>query len=146
MNLDFKIIAPGQISQVVGNLSKYLKKSEPWTKGRANVDDIMRFVYIGQMNLWVIYDIDTMTVYGYVISEIKNYPQNKWLVLQYMAGESHIMKLIDDKMHIVLEQFAKDAGCVGCEYIGRLGWRALAKKHGFAVQTVMYEKIFGEVI
>ena len=54
------------------------------------------------------------------------------------------MQYVEDKMFEMLEHFAKDAGCSGVEFVGRPGWRMTAKKHGFEVQEVMYQKFLGE--
>lgn len=140
MNLDIKLVGPGQLTQFVPDLYRYLRKSEAWTRGRASVDDIVRFLYTKQMDLWVV--VDVKTVYGYVISEIKQYPRCKILVLQYCAGQPGYMNFVDTQMHELLEKFAKDAGCAGIEYFGRPGWRKDARKHGYISESVMYEKMF----
>jgi hypothetical protein len=142
MNVDIKLVGLGQLTQFIPDLHRYLRKSEAWTRGRATVDDIVRFLYTGQMDLWVI--VDTKTVYGYVITEIKNYPRQKWLVLQYAAGLPGCIEKVDTQMHELLEKFARDAGCSGVEYIGRPGWRKDARKHGYVTESVTYEKYFGE--
>lgn len=142
MNIDIKLVGPGQLTQFIPDLHRYLRKSEAWTRGRASVDDIVRFLYIGQMSLWIA--VDNLHVYGYVITEIKQYPKAKFLVLQYAAGQPNHMKLFDTQMHEVLEKFAKDAGCSGIEYFGRAGWRKDARKHGYISESVMYEKYFGD--
>src|ERR1700688_3243284 len=104
MSLEVKLIG-SDLTELIHDLRRYLKKSEMWTRGRATVDDIVRFLYTGQMHLWVV--IDGNIVYGYVITEIKQYPQCKALVMQYAAGQPGAMASVEDKMHDLLEQFAK---------------------------------------
>jgi len=144
MNLHVSLVPPGQLMYWIPKLIPYLTKSQAWTKGRANVDDIARFLLVGQMNLWVVLD-DDFKGYGYVISEIKSYPQLKMLVLQYCAGEDNHMKLVEQEMYGKLERFARDADCDGMEFMGRLGWRNIGRRYGYKAETVVYEKFFKAV-
>jgi len=143
MNLAIALIPYGQLAYVVPGLMPYLEKSKAWTKGRANIDDIIGFLYSGKMSLWLVYD-DELAGHGYVITEVKQYPRCKMLTIQYCAGEPNEMKYVEDKMYETLESFAKDAGCIGIEFFGRPGWGAHTKKRGYDVQTVVYERFFGD--
>jgi len=130
------------VSSVIPALLPYLAESEKWSKGRASVDDILRFVLNQQMQLWVVHEENT--IYGHVVTEIKEYPRCKMLVVQYCAGESDHMQYVDDEIFDLLDRFAKDAGCSGIEFVGRPGWRKQAEKYGFEVRSVMYQKFFKE--
>lgn len=145
MNFNISLVPYGQISYMVQPLIKYLQKSEDWTKGRSSVDDIIRFVLTGQMQLWVVFDPDTQEIHGYVITEIKQYPQSKMFVIQYCAMEPNHMKYVDEVMHETADRFARDAGCAGIEFFGRPGWEPHVKKRGYTVKTVVFEKFFDEV-
>jgi hypothetical protein len=147
MKLEISLVPPAICHQWVGGLLPYLEKSEAWTRGRATVIDIIQFLYTGQMNLWMVYEKENeeFKPYGYIITEVKSYPQCKMLVVQYCAGEPQHMKYVEDDMYALLERFAKDAGCAGIEFFGRPGWNSSAKKHGFMVQTVVYERYFDGV-
>jgi len=136
------LIPPGMVAQTIPALLPYLTKSQEWTRGRATVDDILRFILTGQMQLWVGHEEGK--IYGHVITEIKDYPQRRMLVVQYCALESHHMQYMDDEVSDLLDRFAKDAGCSGVEFVGRPGWRNQAAKYGFEVQSVMYQKFFKE--
>jgi len=136
------LIPPGTVAGVIPSLLPYLVKSQEWTRGRATVDDILRFILNGQMQLWIGHDDNE--IYGHVITEVKNYPQCKMLVVQYCAGEPNHMQYVDEEMFDLLDRFAKDAGCSGIEFVGRPGWRKQAGKYGFEVQSVMYQKFFKE--
>lgn len=138
MNIQIGLVPHGQLTFWIASLYKYLKKSEAWTRGRATADDIVRFIYTGQMNLWV-FHVDGQAV-GQMITEIKQYPRVKCLVMQYCAGESHYMQYCEDKMHEILESYAKDAGCKMIEFIGRPGWKKTALGHGYVVESSVYEK------
>jgi hypothetical protein len=136
------LIPPGMVAQTISALLPYLTKSQEWTRGRSTVDDILRFVLNGQMHLWVGHEEGK--IYGHVITEIKDYPKCRMLVVQYCAGEPNHMQYVDEEMFDLLDRFAKDAGCSGIEFIGRPGWRKQAGKYGFEVQSVMYQKFFKE--
>lgn len=140
--MDVSLVYPGQVSYVLPALLPYLQKSQEWTRGRATVDDILRFIFNGQMYLFVAHEGNT--IYGHVIVEVKPYPQCKMLTVQYCAGEPNHMEHVEDKMFDILDKFAKDAGCAGIEFVGRPGWRKTANKYGFEVQEVMYQKFLGE--
>ena len=136
------LVPPGMVSSVIPALLPYLAESEKWTRGLARVDDILRFVLNGQMQLWIGHEENT--IYGHVVTEIKDYPQCKMLVVQYCAGEPNHMQYVDDEIFDLLDRFAKDAGCAGVEFVGRPGWRKQADKYGFEVRSVMYQKFFKE--
>jgi hypothetical protein len=136
------LVPLGMVSSVIPALLPYLAESEKWSRGRASVDDILRFVLSQQMQLWVVHEENT--IYGHVVTEIKEYPRCKMLVVQYCAGESNHMQYVDDEIFDLLDRFAKDAGCTGIEFVGRPGWRKQAEKYGFEVRSVMYQKFFKE--
>lgn len=146
MKFDITLVPYGQITYLVPSLIKYFKESESWTKGRASVDDIVRFALTGQMQLWVVFDPkNNDAIHGYVMTEIKQYPQTKMLIIQYCAMNPNHMKYVDDIMHNTADKFAKDAGCTGIEFYGRPGWEPHVKKRNYTVKTVIYEKHFDEV-
>jgi hypothetical protein len=132
----------GHISYVLPKLLHNLQKSELWTKGRASVDDIVRFLYTQHMQLWAVHDPETEQVWGYYITEIKQYPKIKILVVQYSAGDFGMLEEANDVGFATVEQFAKAEGCQGIEFFGRPGWRNAGRKHGYTTQTVVYEKFF----
>ena len=77
--MDISLVPVGSVAWAIPTLLPYLRVSEEWTHGRATVDDLIRFVLNGQMSLWVVHDEDK--VYGHVITEIKQYPQCKMLLI-----------------------------------------------------------------
>ena len=140
MKMDLSIVPYGMLSGVLLHVLPYLKVSEDWSKGRASVDDILRFLFTGQMQLWIA--LDDTKIYGHIITEVKQYPQCKMLVIQYCAGESNHMQFVEEKAYEILERFAKDNGCAGIELIGRPGWSRHVAKQGFNTKSVMYQKFF----
>lgn len=140
--MDIHLVPPTNVAGLVPALLPYLEESESWTRGRATKDDLLQFVSNGRMHLWVVEQDEN--VYGHIITEVKEYPQLKMLAVQYCAMKPWTMDLVSDKMHEIAERFAKDAGCAGVEFVGRPGWRNVAKENGYSVQSVVYQKFFEE--
>ena len=145
MNFDISLVPYGKISYVIPSLIRYLNESEVWALGRASIDDIVRFALTGQMQLWAVYDVDTNEMHGFVMTEVKQYPQKKMFVVQYCAMTPNHMKHIEDKMHEMADKFAREMGCQGIEFFGRPGWEPHVKKRGYTVKTVVYEKHFDDM-
>jgi hypothetical protein len=143
MNLDIKLVPPKQVPSWVPGLRPYLKKSEFWTKGRAQATDIIEYLMDGRMNLWAVVDPDDFTPYGYVITEFRDYARCRALVIQYCAGENNYMRHVEDQMYDTLERFARDGGCEVIEFFGRKGWEKHVKSHGYDMNMVIYEKFLG---
>lgn len=144
MNLEISLVPIGHISKTIPSLLGYLEESESWSGGRSKVDDILRFLLAGQMQLWVVFSKDEQQIYGHIITEVKQYPQFKMLVIQYCCIESHYMQYVEDKMQDIAERFAKDSGCVGIELVGRLGWGKKLEKFGYTTKDIVYQKFFKE--
>jgi len=136
--MNISLVPHGNIAQLIPALWPYLAESEAWTRGRATVDDILRFVFTGQMHLWAVHDEGS--IMGHIVTEIKEYPRCKMLVIQYCAMEPGTLEKVDDQMQTLAHDVAVKAGCAGIEFVGRPGWRNVAKKHGYAVQSVVYQK------
>ena len=142
MKLDIALIPYGAIAGTIPAIMPYLVESANRSKGRSSVDDILRFLFSGEMQLWVVFDEETKEAHGHFITEVKNYPQCKMLVIQYCAMETGTLDQINDKMQEIAVQVAKNTGCAGIEFVGRPGWRKTASKYGYSVQSVMYQKFF----
>lgn len=142
MNLEISLVPPGNVYTTLPGLMPYLEESASRSQGRSTVDDILRFVLNGQMQLWVVFSPEGSKIYGHVITEVKQYPSKTLLVIQYCAGEPNHMQYCEDKMYDLLERFARDAKCAGIELIGRFGWTKHVKKYGYEPQSVMYQKFF----
>jgi len=138
--MNITLVSVGGVAPLIPALLPHLNESAQWTRGRATIDDIVRLVLTGQMQLWAVHDENR--IYGHVITEIRPYPQCKMLTIQYCAMEPGTLKKIEPEMQRIAARFAKDAGCAGIEFVGRPGWRATAKKYGYEVQSVMYQKFF----
>ena len=138
--MNITLVPVGQVAGVIPAILPFLNESVQWARGRVTADDLLRFIVNGTMQLWVVHEGDV--AHGHVITEIKQYPQCKMLTIQYCAMQPGTLDLIEDEMQRVAAQFATDTGCAGIEFVGRPGWRDTAKRYGYSVQSVMYQKFF----
>jgi hypothetical protein len=142
VSVEISLVPYGHLTGVVPLILPYLSKSEDWSDGRSSVDDIIGFLYNRQMYLFIVFETDTNEVLGYTIGQIKQYPQKKMLVMQYSAGKVGVMEEAEEKMHALVERFAKLNDCFGIRFVGRRGWMKTMLSHGYNADTIMYEKLF----
>lgn len=140
--MNISLVPVGQLAGVIPEVLPFINESVVRARGRVVADDLLRFVINGHMQLWVVHD--NGSAHGHVITEIKQYPQCKMLTIQYCAMTPGTLAMVEDEMQDVAARFAQDAGCAGIEFVGRPGWRDTAKKYGYEVQSVMYQKFFKE--
>jgi len=138
--MEITLVGPGQVSLVLPAILPFLSASATASGGRATVDDILRFVLNGKMQLWAVHDGGRIC--GHVVTEITHYPQCRMLTVQYTAMQPGTLASIEDVLQQTAHSYAQAAGCAGIEFVGRPGWAKTAKKHGYAVRSVMYQKFF----
>jgi len=142
MKLDIALIPYGSIAGAIPAIMPYLAESATRSRGRSSVDDILGFLFSGQMALWIVFDTDKQEAHGHFITEVKQYPRCKMLVIQYAAMLPNHMQEIEDLMQQYAETYAKDFGCRGIEFVGRPGWRKHAERYGYTAQSVTYQRFF----
>ena len=141
--MKISFIPSGQVAGVIPALLPFLNESAQWSRGRVTADDILSFVLSGRMYLWAVHEGDT--AHGHVVTEVKEYPRCKMLVIQYCAMTPGTLEKINAEMQHVALQVAKSTGCAGIEFVGRPGWKQTAKEYGYTVQSVVYQKFLSEV-
>jgi hypothetical protein len=142
MNLNISLIPYGALAKAVVAIMPYIEESAERSRGRSSVDDILKFLFTGQMALWVVYDEDDLEAHGHFITEVKKYPQFSMLVIHYAAMLSNKMEQIEYLMQEYAQDYAVKAGCSGIEFVGRPGWKKHATKYGYQAQSVTYQKFF----
>jgi len=142
MKLNISLIPHGALARTVNAIMPYIEESAERSKGRSSADDILKFLFTGQMSLWVVYDEETNEAHGHFITEVKQYPQFSMLVIQYAAMLPNYMEQIEDLMQEYAQDYAVRAGCSGIEFVGRPGWKKHATKYGYQAQSVTYQKFF----
>jgi hypothetical protein len=120
---------------VFSRIEEYIEGAAKYTFGRFTSNDIKNELLTKSRQLWVIFD--TQTVYGFVITELSNYPQKKELVLHFTGGIEF------NKWHKpileTLKTFAKKEQCDVIEFCGRSGWTKLFKQDGYKPIFTFYE-------
>lgn len=140
MKLELSLVPYKYLADVVSQVLPYIKVSEEWSDGRVTATDLLSFIFSGRMQLWVV--IDDKNIYGHLLSEVKQYSQCKMFVVNHCAMEPHTFKLVEDQVFDMCIDYAKKAGCSGVEFMGRPGWKRIMQKHGFGVQSVMFQMFF----
>lgn len=138
--MKISLVPIGELAGAIPAVLPFINESVVRARGRVTADDLLRFALNGTMQLWVVHEDGV--AHGHVMTEIKQYPQCKMLTIQYCAMGTGTLAQIEDEMQHVAAQFAVDTGCAGIEFVGRPGWRDTAKKYGYTVQSVMYQKFF----
>ena len=122
-------------TKVFPKLEFYLKKAAKYTYGRFSANDIKNDLLIKQQQLWIVFD-ETDT-YGFVVTEIIQYPKIKTLLMHFTAGKELVKW--KDVMLKNLQTFAKDNDCKIIESYGRPGWAKVFKNDGYKQQFIFYE-------
>jgi hypothetical protein len=143
---EISLVPFGYLHTVLPAITPFLDRSEFWSHGRSSIDDIIKFLYTGQMHLWVVYEGEFEHMHAYLITEIKQYPQAKMFTIQYCAGDPGVLKASGSKVFSTMESAARDSKCAGIEFFGRPGWGQYVKEFGCTVQTVVYEKHFTDEV
>ena len=144
MNLELSHVSNALTYKVVGGLASYFDTAAEYSAGRATSADILRTIMTGQYQLWVLLDRDSNRMHGFFVTEFRNYPQRRMLVVQHVVLDAHLMALIEGKMQDVAAAYARENGCAGVEFVGRPGWKKHAEQNGYTLRSVTYEKMFEE--
>lgn len=91
--------------------------------------------------LWVaIDDADGMKPKGFITTKIIDYPKVKMCSQEYCAGEEATAWFLD--LQALVERWAQDQGCAGCEMVGRKGWTRKFPQAGWTDRYTMAVKMF----
>ena len=113
----------------------YLEKSAKYTYGRFTADDIKQNLLTTNKQLWVAYK--NVQIYGFVVTEVVNYPKMKTLMMHFTGGV-HLNKWKNDMLK-TLQAFAKETNCDVIESYGRKGWGKVFEKDGYKPRFIYYE-------
>jgi len=110
------------IESIRHELAPWLKDAESWTRGRYTASDLLDLAEENRISLFIAFSPDgedDIDIRGVALCFIQHYPRSKWLFIQYVGGDrSHLWR---QNMHDLLKKYAQANGCVGFEWIGRLG-------------------------
>ena len=100
--------------------------------GEFEAEDIHEALLSKDMQLWVIYEEPENNIVLAVVTQIINYPKIKVCRIVTLGGESH---LLWEKKLFILEEWARENGCVRMEAYCRDGLQRKLNKLG-------YEKLY----
>lgn len=116
-------------------IKEYVEGAAEYTYGRFTAQDIRTRARESDQQVWIAHDGDE--VYGFVITQVSDYPQLKSLVMHFTGGKD----LMEWKGIMLqrLQEFAAVCGCDIIESFGRGGWGKVFKDDGFQSRFTFYE-------
>tara|TARA_R100001224_G_scaffold111688_1_gene92296 strand:+ start:218 stop:643 length:426 start_codon:yes stop_codon:yes gene_type:complete len=132
------IIPTDKIKEVENFVTDSIDKALKFSGNHYNLDDVLKQLYDGTAQLWILWNEKKKTKYqGCIVSKILERPNSKSLNLFIVTGQDR--KLWQDKITI-LEDFAKQEGCSHLETYARPGWSRILKKHNYKTTHYLLEK------
>lgn len=131
MNLAVTAVPYGQLHRVVEFIVPYMEKAAAWTHGRMDVDDILATLFGKHALLWLVFDVSTKDIHGFLTTEIRTYPQAKHMIVLNCGGREGSLEACVDLVFDTFEQFAADNGCDGLDIQGRAAWSKFTKERGY---------------
>jgi hypothetical protein len=121
--------------KVFDKLEDFLEKAAKYTHGRFGANHIKDDLLLKDQQLWIAFD--KIDVYGFVVTEVIQYPKVKALLMHFTAGKE-LFKW-KNKMLTDIKEFAKFQKCKTIESYGRPGWAKVFKDDGYKQQFIFYE-------
>ena len=132
------IIPTDKIKEVENFVTDSIDKALKFSGNHYNLDDVLKQLYDGTAQLWILWNEKKKTKYqGCIVSKILERPNSKSLNLFIVTGQDR--KLWQNKI-TVLEDFAKQQKCSHLETYARPGWSRILKKHNYKTTHYLLEK------
>ena len=132
------LIPTDKIKDVENFVSDSIEKALKFSGNHYNLDDVLKQLYEGKAQLWILWNDKRKTKYqGCIVSKILERPNTKSLNLFIVTGQDR--KLWQDKINI-LEDYAKQQECSHLETYARPGWSRILKKHNYKTTHYLLEK------
>jgi hypothetical protein len=115
---------------------KFLGPAIATSGGRWKPEDVLMEVRLGQAQLWVAMEADTL--YGAAITYLRVYPGMKAVFIGWLGGAEadRWLDLFDE----AIQRWGVENGCRRLELAGRKGWERMAARYGARLQQVVMEK------
>lgn len=134
--MDITPLENNQVDFIWHRVKEYFEGAAEYTYGRFTANDIRTKLKASPtQQLWIAHEGED--IYGFVITQVSEYPQLKALVMHFTAGKELVKW--KDKMLKALQEYAKNNGCDIIESFGRGGWGKVFKDDGFKSRFVFYE-------
>ena len=132
------LIPTDKIKDVENFVSDSIEKALKFSGNHYNLDDVLKQLYEGKAQLWILWNDKRKTKYqGCIVTKILQRPNTKSLNLFIVTGKDR--KLWQDKI-TTIEDFAKEKGCSHLETYARQGWSRILKKHNYKTTHYLLEK------
>lgn len=131
------MVPPDGIDRVWWQIDALFAKLDPVSNGRINRKDVYNEIMGGQQQLWVAFD-EGGTIHAFMTTMIVQRPTGRVLVMYACAGDR-----AEDwygTMHVMLNRYAFDYGCVRMEWNGRPGWERFLKEFDYKKLYVICER------
>tara|TARA_R100001086_G_scaffold140487_1_gene73783 strand:+ start:73 stop:498 length:426 start_codon:yes stop_codon:yes gene_type:complete len=131
-------IPTDKIKDVKNFITDSIEKALKFSGNHYNLDDVLKQLYEGKAQLWILWNDKRKTKYqGCIVTRILQRPNTKSLNLFIVTGKDR--KLWQDSI-TVFEDYAKQEGCSHLETYARPGWSRILKKHNYKTTHYLLEK------
>ena len=132
------LIPTDKIKDVENFVSDSIEKALKFSGNHYNLDDVLKQLYEGKAQLWILWNDKRKTKYqGCIVTKILQRPNTKSLNLFIVTGKDR--KLWQDSI-TVFEDYAKQERCSHLETYARPGWSRILKKHNYKTTHYLLEK------
>lgn len=129
-----KLATPGEVAEHWHLVKDYLKRALEHGAGESTLADYLAKIMNYQAQLWVVLD-EGQHVVAAGMTKFIQYSRHKTLHLVALGGDN--LNDWGDTFSVV-EQFARDNGCVAIEQWGRPGWSRVLPKIVPGFETVYH--------
>ena len=141
--IEVSIVPKEHVDLFWGQVEVLLKPAVNYSHGRYLIEDVYNAIVEGTYILWVAYDDGR--IIGSAITQIIAYPQKKMLGVAFW-GSNEPIESYGPQLLNLLQQYAREAGCMGIEGYGRFGWSRMLKDYGYkkiheVFELPVYERI-----
>ena len=143
-DFDISLVPSDKLTLVWEDCEKHLQKSCKRSNGRALPQDIFYDCLNQKASLWIIFDKETLDIFGCAITQIAIYPTGKKMLNIDHIGGKKMDEWIDRGLEVI-NKWAKSNECVGIEGIGRAGfWNWIKDRQGWEKTAIFFEYEFKE--
>lgn len=136
--MNISLIPTAEVPNLWMAVLPFLEKATERFSSRYSAIDIYEELLTGQQSLWIAFEDEIVGAWTVRINE---YPQNRVLNIEWLGGDDATTWL--GPALEVMHNYAEDMGCTLEAAIARPGWKNHAKKLGFRMVAVIYEREVG---
>ena len=135
---DVVYIPSEKIQTVYPLVANDVKKTLDKANNGYDHNDILKELTNNDMQLWIVFDTKNNKKLAFIISEIIERPQFKFISIFMTMGEDR--KVWERKAQDTLEQFAIKNNCKKALLLARKGWSKSFKQIGYKDTHILLEK------